>query len=43
MNTSGAGDYSAGIALYNAVIPNDIYSSVRGANRNVPRTILSRK
>jgi RHS repeat-associated protein len=37
------GGYSAGAALYNGVVPNEMYYSVKQANKNVPRTILSRK
>lgn len=37
------GGYSAGAALYNGVVPNEMYYSVKQANKNVPRTIFSRK
>lgn len=39
----GYGGYTAGAALYNGIIPNEMYSSVKQANKNVPKTILTRK
>lgn len=37
------GGYSAGEIFYDTVVPNNIYHSIKQANKNVPRTILSRK
>ncbi|MFD2907968.1 hypothetical protein ACFSX9_04395 [Flavobacterium ardleyense] len=39
----GYGGYTAGAVLYNGVVPNEMYYSVKQVNKNVPRTILSRK
>ena len=38
----GYGEYSAGKAIYNGIVPNELYYSVKQANINEPRTILTR-
>jgi RHS repeat-associated protein len=37
------GQYSAGAALYSGIVPNELYNSVKEANKNEPRTILIRE
>jgi len=40
---TGYGGYTAGAALYNGIIPNEMYSSFKNANKNTSRTTLIRK
>ncbi len=39
---NGYGGYTAGAALYNGMVPNEMYSSRKDANKDTPKTILIR-
>ncbi len=34
---------TAGASLYNGIVPNEMYYSIKQANKNVPQTIFTRK